>query len=75
MGHVPKRPCASLISDVYIQEGTRMLAVSRCWVSNHVTIASKPRPRLLMKLAGPGHGRTIPLPDLSQAEILHCGEP
>ena len=30
-----------LISDVYIQEGARMLVVSRCWVSDHAAIASK----------------------------------
>jgi hypothetical protein len=34
-----------------------------------------PWPRLLMRLAGPEHGRTVPLPDLSQAEIPRCGEP
>jgi hypothetical protein len=33
--------CASLISDVYLQEGARMLVVSRCWVSDHAAIASK----------------------------------
>ena len=31
-----------LISDVYIQGGARMLVVSRCWVSDHAAIASKP---------------------------------
>ena len=35
------RACASLISDVYIQERARMLVVSRCWVSDHAAIASK----------------------------------
>src|SRR6516225_8151523 len=30
-----------LISDVYIQEGARMLVVSRCWVSDRAAIASK----------------------------------
>jgi len=34
--------CAtSLISDVYIEEGARMLVASRCWVSDHAAIASK----------------------------------
>ena len=32
-------------------------------------------PCQLPLLAGPERGRTIPLPDLSQAEIPRCGEP
>jgi hypothetical protein len=61
--HVRKRACASLISDVYIQEGTRMLAVSRCWVSDHAAIASKSedtKAAALDEVGGPEHGRTIP---------------
>ena len=42
-GHVWKRLGASLIDDVYIQEGARMLVVSLCQVSDHAAIASKSR--------------------------------
>jgi hypothetical protein len=38
IGHVRKRACASLISDVYIQGGARMLVVSRCWVGDHAHV-------------------------------------
>ena len=77
-GHVRKRACASLISDVYIQEVTRMLPVSRCWVSDHAAIASKSQDTKaapLDEVGRPEHGRTIPLPDPNQAEIPHCGKP
>jgi hypothetical protein len=47
-------------------------------VSDHAAIASKSqdtKAAALHEVGGPEHGRTIPLRDLSQAEIPHCGEP
>jgi hypothetical protein len=50
-----------------------MLAVSRCWVSDHAAIASK---SLDTKGAAPEEvGGAVSLPDLSKAEIPNCGEP
>jgi hypothetical protein len=61
-----------LISDVYIQEGTRMLAVSRCRVSDHAAIASKSKDTKAAALAevggaGPSHYRTSARPKFRTA--------
>jgi hypothetical protein len=55
-----------------------MLAVSRCWVSDHAAIASKSqdtKAAALDEVGGAGARPDYPILDLSQAEIPHCGEP